>query len=194
MTQHPYDDLEPFALGELDRSAAEAVLQHADECPTCASLLADSIRGVAALANVEAPRAAPTPFPLAYKLRRSRWLLGMTTAAALVFAAWNVELRATTPTVPIDSLVHSHFAHHPLTGSKGSAKIIQALDGSWVYLVADGLRPLARYQLTIEGKPLGGVTADLSGRASGYWVRSAGKIHGAALLGPSGETLTWSGK
>jgi hypothetical protein len=194
MTQHPYDELERFALGELDASATDAVLQHADRCPTCAALLADSMRGVAALANVAKPREAAAPLLFAQRRHRSRWLAGLATAAAVLLGAWNVELQATRPEVPIDLLVHSHFAHHPLTGSKGSAKIIQALDGSWVYLVADGLRPLGRYELTIDGTAQGGVTADLSGRASGYWQRPASKIDRAALQGPDGESLLWTGK
>jgi hypothetical protein len=194
MTQHPYDELERFALSELDTSAADAVMQHADRCPTCAALLADSMRGVAALANVETPRETQAPLAFPRPRGRSRWLTGLAAAAAVLLGAWNLELQTTRPEVPIDSLVHSHFAHHPLTGSKGNAKIIQALDGSWVYLVADGLRPLDRYELSVDGQPLGGVTADLSGRASGYWQRPAGKISQAMLQGPAGESLSWAGK
>jgi anti-sigma factor RsiW len=207
MTQHPHDDLEAFVLGDLDPDAASAVMSHADDCPACAATLADMMNGVAALARSDAK--APEPVDLRTRLHNSRqktaaprreratswWVAVAASAAALVLGAWNLELRATTPqAVPIDALVHSHFIHHPLTGSGGNAKVIQAVDGSWVYLVADGLRPMAAYQLTINGASLGQVTSDVAGRATGYWPRTPSKVTHVELTGPNDSRLEWTGK
>lgn len=202
MTQHPYDDLQSFVLGDLDAAAAEEVLLHSDSCASCAAVLASSMQGIAVLAEAEQPREASKEatsraskvIPLTAWARRSSWLLGLTTAAALIVGVWNVDLQATRPVIPIDSLVHSHFTHHPLTGNGGNAKLLQALDGSWVYVVADGLRPFERYQLTVDGEAVGAVNANSSGQASGYWTRTPTKVTDAALTGPNGTALRWHGK
>lgn len=190
MTQHPQDALVAFALGDLDAAAGREVLVHADECASCAAALADLMRGVAAIAGDDGPsRRAATP-------RRSAtgWLLGLSTAAAVLLGVWNLDLRSAQPTVPIDALVHSHFTHHPLTGGEGSAKLIQALDGSWVYVVADGLRPLETYAVAINGVAIGTFHADRTGRATAYFARPAGKITEASLTPRSGTGLRWSAK
>ena len=194
MTKHPYDDLAAYALGDLDRAAAEEVARHADACPTCAAVLADSIRGVAALAGVGVTRAGvKASYPWSRK-NRERWMLGAATAAAVLLGAWNVEMRATAPSIPVDAIVHSHFTHHPLTGGQGSAKLIQSLDGSWIYLVADGLRPLRSYELIVDGTVAGDVRADLAGRVTAYWTRPAEKITSAELRGADGAPLRWADK
>ena len=174
MTGHPYDDLEALALGDLDPASAEIVMRHADACPTCAAVLADCMRGVAALTRADG---VPELEARAVGLRRPRrqCFAGFAAAAALVLAAWNIEMRATAPTIPVSALVHSHFTHHPLTGPGGSAKLVQALDGSWVYVVRT-------------------TRADLAGHATGYWARGAGKITQAALTGSGSTALRWSGR
>ena len=192
MTEHPLDDLTAYALGDLDPTSAEAVMTHADACPTCAAALADAMKGVAALASAETLRSASAT--ARGRGTGIRWLAGLATAATLLLGAWNLELRATAPTVPVDALVHSHFTHHPLTGSGGNAKLIQAVDGSWVYLVSDGLRPFGRYRLSVNGDLLGTVAADAAGRATGYWVRSASVVKEAELAGSDGSALRWAAK
>ena len=191
MTDHPLADLEAFALGELDRPTAEAVMAHADACPGCASQLADLMRGVAALAVAEgdAPGAVR---PMPERRPRQRWIVGSLAAAVLACAAWNVGLQMTAATVPVAALVDSHFTHHPLAGAGGHAKEIQALDGSWVYVVAAGLSPLRRYDVGIDGERIGSIRADLSGDATGYWTRPPSVITSAELRGP-GVELRWNG-
>lgn len=190
MSLHPTDDLQSLALGELDRSAARAVMEHADSCAVCSSQLADAMRGVAALA-------AAGDLPGVAKVRtRSagvRWAFGALAAAAAALALWNVDLQMTASAVPVDALVHSHFAHHALAGSGGQAKLIQALDGSWVYMVAVGLAPLRAYDVEVNGIVVGTMRADLTGDATGFWRRTPGKITGAALDGP-GSSLRWDGR
>jgi len=152
------------------------------------------MRGVAALAGFAETRAVAKASSRWSRKHREHWLLGAATAAAVLLGAWNIEMRATAPAVPVDAIVHSHFTHHPLTGGEGSAKLIQSLDGSWIYLVADGLAPLRTYELTVNGAPAGDVRADVAGRATAYWTRPAEKITSAELRGPTGASLRWAEK
>lgn len=192
MTDHPIGLLQSLALGELDRDEARAVMEHADSCAACAEELADAMRGVAALTN--GGRAElPSQTKPAARTRDLRWLVGGLVAAVLLLGVWNIQLETTAASVPVDALVHSHFAHHALTGNGGQAKLIQALDGSWVYVVATGLRPLRAYDVLVNGTKIGSVRADLTGDATGYWRRQAGKIASAALAGQD-STLRWDGR
>lgn len=192
MMEHPTGLLQSLALGELDRDAARSVMEHADTCRQCAAELADAMRGVAALASV-AGADQPPASRRAARARDVRWLVGTLAAAVLVLGAWNLQLETTAASVPVDALVHSHFAHHALAGSGGQAKLIEALDGSWIYVVATGLRPLRAYDVQVNGTKIGSLRADLTGNATGYWRRQAGKITSAALAGQD-CTLRWDGR
>lgn len=191
MMDHPTGLLQSLALGELDRDESRAVMEHADACAACARELADAMRGVAALAYA-GEAVQPSHQRPAARTRDSRWLVGGLAAAVLALGIWNVQLE-TVETVPVDALVHSHFAHHALAGAGGQAKLIQALDGSWVYMVATGLRPLRSYDVLVDGTKIGSIRADLRGDATGYWNRQAGKIASAALAGQD-STLRWDGR
>jgi len=192
MIEHPTDLLQSLALGELNRDQARGVMEHADACAACAAELADAMRGVAALASVvdalQVPRAMQTS-----SVRVSRWVTGLLAAAVLLLGVWNIQLETTATSIPVDALVHSHFAHHALTGSGGQAKLIQALDGSWVYVVATGLHPLRAYDVQVNGMKIGSMRADLTGNATGYWRRQSGKIASAALAGQD-SSLRWDGR
>lgn len=191
MIEHPTGLLQSYALGELDRDQARAVMDHADTCAECAAELADAMRGVAALAS-----AVDTPAAHAHdsmRVRDSRWLVGLLAAAVLLLGLWNIQLESTAASVPVEALVHSHFAHHALAGRGGQAKIIQALDGSWVYVVATGLHPLRAYDVLVNETPIGSIRADLTGNATGFWRRPAEKIASAALTGTD-CSLRWNGR
>lgn len=192
MIDHPTGLLQSLALGELDRDDARAVMEHADSCAACAADLADAMRGVAALAYATAEERPAHQRPAA-RARDSRWLVGGLAAAVLVLGVWNVQLETTAASVPVDALVNSHFAHHALAGAGGHAKLIQALDGSWVYMVATDLRPLHAYDVLVDGTKIGSIRADLRGNATGYWHRQAGKIASASLAGQD-STLRWDGR
>ena len=195
---HPYDDIEAFALGSLEPVRERAVLEHADVCPTCAVLLADAMTGVSALAQLEEPIELTRPAPAVAGVVRlpvgqlpsrrvalSAWFAGVAVAACLALLAWNVQLRNEAigvPAPPIAALVHSHFIHHPLTGSAGTAKVIQAVDGRWVYVLADGLTPRSRYALwekhggdTVK---VGEFSTDAGGAAAQYFEQAPAAIEG----------------
>jgi anti-sigma factor RsiW len=196
---HPYEDIEAFALGGLEPDRQRAVLDHADACPTCAVLLADAMTGVSALAELEEPLAVSRPVPLVADARRSLprrlapsvWFAGAAAAACLALLLWNVQLRNEAIGVPaappVVALVHSHFIHHPLTGSVGTAKVIQAVDGHWVYVLADGLTPNARYDLweTRHGGAIkvGEFVTDRDGLAAQYFEQAPGAIEGFSVTG-----------
>jgi len=212
MIEHPFDDLHEYGLGELSPARAEALLDHADRCPTCSVLLAEIMKGVAALEADAPTRASVLPLravPLgsnataesAARARRASgsraWpaAAGLATAACLGLFAWNVQLRSTFPPLPptpVRSLVHSHFVHHPLAGAPGtgSAKAIVAADGSWVFIVADQLAAENQYDVweTRGGRQikLGAFTSDGSGEGTAYFAMPAAKADGFAVV-PSGN-------
>ena len=211
MTNHPHDDIEAFVLGELETPRAQAILVHADACPTCAVLLAEAMNGVAALAQLESPRevmrdaprrvAVESPVaiaagsPVAVEFIRPRktfraasaWFAGAAAAACLALLFWNIQLRNDALSVPVSSLVHSHFIHHPLTNPKSTAaaKVLQALDGRWLYVVTDGLAPHTRYDVweTRDGRTLivGVISTDGAGRVTKYFEQTPGSISALAV-------------
>jgi hypothetical protein len=206
MKDHPYDLFEAFALGDLDPAAQEAVLAHADACAVCAPLLAEAMTGVAAVARADGER-GDGAIGVAlkrelnklggykrdrYSLRNAGWwAAAASAAAAIVFGGVDLQMRSNAPVVPVNALVHSHFTHHPLVGAGGEAKMLQALDGSWVYVVADHLRPGAEYSVQINGSTLGVAVAAPDGTLTAYWNRPTDKITSAELVGPGGTALRW---
>ena len=189
MNEHPYEQILPFALGDMDSTAASSVLTHADSCPTCAVLLAEAMAGVSAVSSVDDERSPRTVMAPVRRPRRPAalpyWAAALAAAAAVVLAIWNADLRNAPTLVPIAALVHTHFQHHQLRGVSGSAKVLHALDGSWVYVVADDLRPRSKYALW-ENRAgsiteIGSFQTDGSGRAARWWPQAAGPISGFAL-------------
>ncbi len=199
MTRHPYDDIESFVLGELEPDRADVVLDHADGCATCAVLLAEAVRGSAALANPLAERsgsASLRSIPSASAMTRA-WpiIASLAAAACLALVVWNIDLRSNTSALaptPVAALVHSHFVHHPLVSASGkeSAKAIVAADGSWVYVVADQLTPELTYAvwLTEGGRStrLGAFAADSVGEGSAFFKTPKSKLQAIAVA-PDGE-------
>ena len=191
MTTHPYDDIEAFALGGLDADAGARLLEHADQCPTCAVLLAEAMRAAAALEPPGERNLVARIFSRQPR-RIAPWIGSFVAAAALIaLAMWNVDLRSKIFPVPIASLVHSHFQHHELHGVAGSAKVIQALDGSWLYLVGDELAPRSTYYLweVVGGKEreVGPFETNSGGQAAAYFESSPAKIQALVVSSTPGE-------
>jgi hypothetical protein len=205
VTHHPIDQIEAYALGDLDPAAANAVSEHADACPTCAILLADAMSGVAALASGDVERRQLGASKLISLSRRRAgnrplaWWTAAAAAAAVVLGAWNVELRRSQPVLPIAALVHSHFQHHALASSPGagSAKVILALDGSWLYALGDGLGQNAGYQLwetrTRSGAPVevGEFQSDSTGDAAAYWRQPPGPVTALWIVREGRQVAHW---
>jgi hypothetical protein len=210
MTEHPHDDIEAFALGALDGLSAQRVLAHADACPTCAVLLAEAMHNTDALEPTR-ERALKTEIDIAKaacvaghsvepQRRLSRWAVPAALAAAVVaLLVWNLNLslRSTQLVVPVASLVHSHFEHHALRGAVGSAKVLQALDGIWLYLVADGLTPRSRYQLWEKSEgtthEVGTFTTDAGGVATAYWGQKPQKVASFVVARSADEATSGGG-
>jgi anti-sigma factor RsiW len=207
MNDHPYDDISAFALGSLDEEAQRRLLDHADSCPTCAVLVAESMTGVGALAELEEPRAMTRPLArpdsaaasqqAVTQLRPSRprftafggWVAAAALAASMLLLLVNLNALRQTPPVPVAALVHTHFTHHQLAGTQGAAKVLQAADGQWIYLLADGLAPGARYDVYVwsgdtKGR-LGTFAADGQGRAAEFYA-TAGLLHTVVIV-PKGK-------
>jgi hypothetical protein len=212
MMAHPHDEIEAYAVGGLDEVAARRVLAHADQCPSCAVLLAEAM-SVAHALEPRDERALNKKIRLGDHahvrgvfggpwLGEPRWMFQVAVVAATVLMlVWSVSLirnmRSTTFTVPVASLVHSHFTHHALHGSSGSAKVIQSLDGRWLYLLADGLAPKARYDLveTINGadREVGQFATTDEGQATAYWEQASARIEALRVTPVAGPapSLRW---
>jgi hypothetical protein len=199
VTRHPYDDIESFVLGELEPDRAVMILDHADGCATCAVLLAEAVRGSAALANpvtARPGRESLRSIPRASIMTRA-WpiVASVALAACLALFVWNVDLRSNMSALapaPVAALVHSHFVHHPLVSASGkeSAKAIVAADGSWIYVVADQLTPELTYAvwLTVDGHStrLGSFAADGAGEGTAFFQAPRSKPQ-AIVVAPDGE-------
>ena len=212
MMAHPHDDIEAFALGGLDEVTARRVLEHAEACPTCAVLLAEAMTTAHALeSGGERPMTKKISFADSLVLRgtlggplprQPAWMLQVATIAAVVlviFGSINLirGMRASTLTVPVAALVHSHFTHHALHGEGGNVKVIQDLNGRWLYLVADGLTPKARYDLfeTVNGdrREVGQFVSTASGEATAYWEQAPARIERlqVVFVGKPSTVLRW---
>jgi len=209
---HPLDEIEAFALGSLDEAAGRHVLEHADQCPTCAVVLADALKAVHMMEpGGERVIEKKIPFTGSMPLRaafggpsaRQPWrLLQVATMAAVVLiivGSLNLlrGMHSSSFTVPIASLVHSHFTHHALHGEGGNVKVIQDLNGRWLYLVADGLVPKARYDLfeTVNGdrREVGQFVSTTSGEATAYWEQPPARIERLQVVSVStpSTVLRW---
>lgn len=195
MMSHPHEEIEAFALGSLDEVTGRRVLEHADQCPSCAVVLADALNAVHKM-EPGGERAIQRKIRFADLLPRQRtsagpsvgrplWLLQVATAAAvvlIVISSINLirGMHASSLSVPVAALVHSHFTHHALHGEGGNVKVIQDLNGRWLYLVADGLTPKTRYDLfeTVNGdrREVGQFVSTVSGEATAYWEQSPARI------------------
>jgi hypothetical protein len=204
MSVHPYEGIEAFAIGALESEDARRLMQHADQCQTCAIVLAEAMQ-VAAGLEPEQRRpinVAARVYPRASRRRTlASWAAGIAAAAALVaLTLYNDDLRSSSLNVPVAALVHSHFTHHALRGTIGSAKVIQALDGSWLYLVADNLKPKSEYSLwEIAGarqREVGTFSTNSRGQASAYFQQPAAKVRALIVragnqAGSGGPELRW---
>ncbi|MDQ2818182.1 MAG: hypothetical protein M3T49_08270 [Candidatus Eremiobacteraeota bacterium] len=192
MKDHPYAELAAFALGSLEGDAATVVLDHADRCPTCAVVMAEMLGAVDAFGAGEAAR--PTLRTLANsqgsrRPARPGWpgtwrplaaAASLAAAAILGAAVWNDRIAAQRLDVPVIAMVHSHFIHHALRGPLGSAKVLQAADGSWLYLVGMDLEPRGRYELweTRNGSTslVGDFSASDAGEVAHFWPQLPGAV------------------
>ena len=211
MMAHPHDEIEALALGGLDEVTSHRVLEHADACPTCAVLLAEAMSNAQALeSGGERPLREKISFADSPVMRGAGgpragqllWMLQVAALAAVVLVIIEsiILIRGTavsTFTVPVAALVHSHFTHHALHGEGGNVKVIQDLNGRWLYLVADGLTPKARYDLfeTVNGdqREVGQFVSTASGEATAYWEQPSERIERLQVVavGKPSTVLHW---
>jgi len=212
MMPHPHDELEAFALGSLDEAACRRVLAHADQCPTCAVVLADALNAVhmmeaggerAIAKKIGVGDSLPLRAGFGSSWARQPWRLlqvaAIAAAVLIVVGGLNVirGMQTIAYTVPVASLVHSHFTHHALHGEGGNVKVIQDLNGRWLYLVADGLTPKARYNLfeTVSGdqREVGQFVSTNSGEATAYWEQGPARIQRLQVVsvGTPSTLLRW---
>jgi anti-sigma factor RsiW len=141
------EDASLYALGSLEPHLVQAFDREAFECDECAHRLADAAAALERIA-LEDLRLGHAPRRLRLGLRRARpdrMIAICALAAALivaVLAGWrmaSLERSVAQNDVAFATIVHSHFAHAqftPTTPAAPSAKVLYALDGSWLYVIA----------------------------------------------------------
>ena len=195
---HLNEDAELFPLGVLDEDEARTVERHIAGCAACAARVADAELVAASLA-ASLPAARPSP-RLGRRLQAAlrpagdgrRWdlrslALAAGFALALAGVAWQtvaVERRTASDDLALVTIVHSHFKHVTMTPRSAqpvAAKVLYAIDGAWVYIIADrpmgSLHAVAR---TANGEAdLGEL--DGSGQTATLLVRPRGRIESLEL-------------
>jgi hypothetical protein len=143
MTQHCAEEAELYALGLTDPERSASIEEHCAICEECRTSV------IAAEATAAALAAALPAVPAARTLRRPQWTSGLAAAAAVVFAVTagfegtalhSASQQSARTDAALIAVAGSHFAHTTLTSPVGSvAKVLYSRDGSWLYVIADGV-------------------------------------------------------
>jgi hypothetical protein len=189
VNQHLEDDAELYALGLTDPDRSPAIEAHLAACADCRARV---VAAEAAAGSLAAPLpAAPAARP------RSRTPFAFAAAAAVVFAsvaalegvvAFDASAQSARTSTALLAVASSHFGHTTLTSPTGIvAKAIYARDGSWCYVIADGVPAGARVVLHR------GAAARDAGTLAGshpatLFVRGTGRVDDVAIVA-GGVTL-----
>jgi hypothetical protein len=202
MNDHLEDDAELYAIGALGAEDAARAERHLASCVACASRVSQaqfvsvslaaslpSTRPSSGLARRIADSAAASKRE-ALPARRDLRLLATAAAFALALIGFAVTTfalkdRVATDDLAIATLVHGHFKHVTLE-SLGSpaldAKVLYAVDGSWVYVIA--YRPngtLRAVVMTTSGEvPIG--VLQPSGSSASLLARPRDRVRSIVLM------------
>jgi putative zinc finger protein len=150
---HIGDDAELYALGALEPEERSAVEAHVATCAECAARVARAEAVAAQLATAlpayEPPPhlraritgAAPNAMPL---LRRIALAAAVVAFGFLALHDANLMRDRAATSASLATIVHSHFNHASMVGSRlgaPAAKVLYARDGAWVYVIVDHAVP-----------------------------------------------------
>ncbi len=179
---HLDEDAELYALGLIGPERAPEIEAHLAECATCRERVVVAEAAAAALSST----IPPLPAPAAVAPPRSRWLVGLSTAAAVALAvtaafegaaAHAAAAKLVATDTALLAMVGSHFEHISLTaGTSGTvAKAIYARDGAWYYVVVSNAPPNAHVRVGTGGsqRDLGALTP---GTPATLFVRGVGRV------------------
>jgi len=202
---HVRNHAEAYVLGWLSDDERRAVDAHAAGCAECLQSLGEAERTVTSLAaalprslpsaqlarrlsGADAPaagRRAPSPL-----LHATRWFAPLAAAAALVLVlggtlAVNQNLRGELADneLALVQVVNSHFNHVSMNAvaGAGSAKVLYARDGGWIYVVADNPPAGAHVFASVAGAERDLGALEREGDVATLFVRGANRPSSVTL-------------
>jgi hypothetical protein len=156
VSEHFGEDLELYALGDLDERERVAIEAHASVCAECARRLGEAEETLATMSSLLPAYRAPVRRPSIWK-PTARVAVAAAFVAGLLVATFtlafinvgggsNDDVRAQI------AMTHAHFEHvelKPVAGAAPSAKVVYAQDRSWIYVIVDDGR--SGYRLLSTG-------------------------------------------
>ena len=145
MNAHPVDDLELYALGDLEPSERAAIEAHVAECASCRHTVGEAEESLAALADALPRYRLPQP------RRAQRYgALAAAFVAGLILAGGSLVGYDRLHPQPLGddvraqvAMTHAHFLHvslEPVSAGAPAAKVVYARDRRWLYALADDSR------------------------------------------------------
>ena len=163
---HPYDDLQSFALGTLERDEMRAIEAHVATCDTCAADLGGAEATVAAMLELEFAGAeisqtaleriaqlrgdTHVPPTMTTQRRSSRIIvIALAIAASFALATGGFAIRDVhladalqSDGSLMDRMIASHFVHAQFRSPSGDeldAKVVYERNGRWFEILATGI-------------------------------------------------------
>lgn len=169
MSAHYDEELELFALGDLEPEQRAAIEEHVTACDACARRLAEAEETLARMSSMlpayRAPHRTQTAWRPSARVAVASAFFAGAIAAVLTLGFLNVNHFSSDDVRAQVAMIHSHFEHtelQPAAAGAPATKIIFPKDHSWLYAIVESGR--TGYRL-LAATP-SGTTQDLGGLAS----------------------------
>lgn len=181
MSAHYEEELELFALGDLEPAERAAIEAHVKDCVECTRRLGEAEEALARMSSLlpayRAPGRAQTVWRPGTRVAVASAFIAGLIAAALTFAFVNLNGTSNTDVRAQIAMINSHFTHVQLEAAAPgapAAKVIFPPNHAWLYAIVDDGRPGYRLLLVSPAGPprdLGGLIAH--GASSSLFVERA---------------------
>lgn len=148
MSAHYGEELELFALGDLEPNERAAIEAHLTECAECTRRVGEAEETLAHMSTLlpsyRAPRRNETVWRPTTRVAVAAAFVAGLLAAALALAFVNPSGAFRQDELAQVAMTHSHFEHielEPVAVSAPAAKVVYAHDHSWLYAIVDDGRP-----------------------------------------------------
>jgi hypothetical protein len=156
VSAHFGEELELYALGDLEERERAAIAEHVRTCDACARRIGEAEETLATMSSLLPAYRAP-------QRRRPVWRPTARVAVAAAFVAGLLVAAFTLAFINVGNesggdiraqvaMTHAHFRHielTPVAAGAPAAKVIYAQDRSWLYAIVDDGRP--GYRLLAAG-------------------------------------------
>ncbi|MGH7661701.1 MAG: zf-HC2 domain-containing protein [Vulcanimicrobiaceae bacterium] len=156
MNEHYSEELELYALGDLDEQDRAAIEAHALTCAECARRLGEAEETLASMSSLlpayRAPQRRPSTWKPTARIAVAAAFVAGLLVAAFTLAFVNVGSGSNDDVRAQIAMTHAHFQHvqlAPVAAGAPAAKVIYAQDRSWLYVIVDDGR--SGYRLLSAG-------------------------------------------